>query len=164
MAARSAGAARMGVLRTFAMAMRSALRPGAPSVGERLRALPRMVSAAVRGEYAGLPLGRLLGMVGALVYVMSPVDLVPEGLLGVFGLVDDAMLVTWLAGAIVSDTEAFITWERGLHPNGGAAAGAAAGARGSGAAAGGQWRDHGTGGPQDAPFGQADTVRSHVVR
>ncbi len=140
MAARSAGAARMGVLRTFAMAMRSALRPGAPSVGERLRALPRMVAAALRGEYAGLPLGRLLGMVGALVYVISPVDLVPEGLLGVFGLVDDAMLVTWLAGALVSDTEAFIAWERGVRHGGagaGGGAGAADGARGFGA----QFRD-----------------------
>lgn len=150
-AGRGAGAARWGMFRALGLAVRAATRPGAPGLGERLSAVPRMVRAAMRGEYAGLTRGRLLGMLGALIYVVSPVDLVPEGLFTVFGLADDAMLVTWLASALVNDTEAFLSWERGLH--------------------GGPQQSRATG-PQDAPeqewvaapAGATTTVQSHVVR
>ncbi|HEU4421196.1 MAG TPA: YkvA family protein, partial [Pilimelia sp.] len=47
----------------------------------------------------------------ATAYVVSPVDLVPEAFLFVFGLADDALLVTWLAGSVLAETERFLTWE-----------------------------------------------------
>ena len=108
-AARGASSARWGMIRALGLALRAATRPGAPGMGERLSALPRMVRAAMRGEYAGVTRGRLLGMLGALLYVVSPVDLVPESLFTIFGLADDALLVTWLASSLVNDTEAFLT-------------------------------------------------------
>lgn len=144
MAGRSAGAARWGVLRSLGLALRAATRPGAPGVTERLAAMPRMVRAAMRGDYRGITLGRLLGMLGAIVYVVSPVDLVPEAVFSVFGLADDAMLVAWLVGALVTDTDAFLAWERGVGRSGASASAGAAG-------------------PQDAPDAAQDTVRSHVV-
>lgn len=84
---------------------------GGPSLGRRLAALPRMVLATLRGQYDGG--GRLALMAAALVYVLSPVDLVPEALLMALGLVDDAVVITWLAGALLSETERFLHWERG---------------------------------------------------
>jgi uncharacterized membrane protein YkvA (DUF1232 family) len=83
---------------------------GGPSLGRRLGALPRMIRASLRGEYDGG--GRLALMAAATVYVVSPVDLVPEALLLVLGLVDDFVVVTWLAGAVLSETERFLQWER----------------------------------------------------
>jgi hypothetical protein len=83
-AARGASSARWGMIRALGLALRAATRPGAPGMGERLSALPRMVRAAMRGEYAGVTRGRLLGMLGALLYVVSPVDLVPESLFTIF--------------------------------------------------------------------------------
>ena len=150
MAAGRASSARWGMFRALGLAVRAATRPGAPGMGERLAAVPRMARAALRGEYAGLTRGRLLGMLAAVLYIVSPVDLVPEGLFTVFGLADDAMLVTWLASALVNDTEAFLHWERGLSQ-------APQDARA------GSWGASQSGGPQDAP---ADvwTVQSHVVR
>lgn len=150
MAAGRASSARWGMFRALGLALRAATRPGAPGMGERLAAVPRMARAALRGEYAGLTRGRLLGMLAALVYIVSPVDLVPEGLFTVFGLADDAMLVAWLASALVNDTEAFLHWERGLS-------------QASQLARAGSWGASQSGGPQDAP---ADvwTVQSHVVR
>ena len=83
---------------------------GGPPLGKRLAALPRMIRASVRGEYDG---GKRLGLMAAgLAYVVSPIDLVPEGLLLVFGLADDAVAVAWLAGAVLSETERFLEWER----------------------------------------------------
>jgi uncharacterized membrane protein YkvA (DUF1232 family) len=86
---------------------------GGPPLGKRLSAVPRMIRASARGEYDG---GKRLALMAAgLAYVVSPIDLVPEGLLLAFGLVDDAVAVTWLAGAVLSETERFLEWERGKH-------------------------------------------------
>jgi hypothetical protein len=89
-----------------------ALRAGArggPSVGQRLAALPRMIKATAGGEYDG---GLRLAMIGAATaYVISPVDLMPEAALLVFGLADDALMIAWLAGSVLDETGRFLEWE-----------------------------------------------------
>jgi uncharacterized membrane protein YkvA (DUF1232 family) len=70
-----------------------------------------MIRATARREYDGGM--RLALMSAAAVYVASPIDLVPEAVLFVFGLADDAVVVVWLAGALLAETERFLAWERG---------------------------------------------------
>ncbi|MGN9906361.1 YkvA family protein [Phytohabitans sp. LJ34] len=82
---------------------------GGPSVGARLAALPRMVWATITGRYDGGV--RLAMMVAATAYVASPIDLVPEAFLLLVGLIDDAVVIAWLAGAILAETERFIEWD-----------------------------------------------------
>jgi uncharacterized membrane protein YkvA (DUF1232 family) len=82
---------------------------GGPPLGRRLAALPRMLRYSMRGEYDGG--ARLALMAAATAYVASPVDLVPEVVLLVFGLVDDVVVITWLAGAVLSETDRFLLWE-----------------------------------------------------
>jgi uncharacterized membrane protein YkvA (DUF1232 family) len=80
-----------------------------PSIGQRVGALPRMVWHSLTGRYDGL--GRVVLMAAASVYVLSPLDLVPEIALGPIGLLDDAVVATWIAGAVLSETERFLAWE-----------------------------------------------------
>ena len=83
---------------------------GGPSLGRRLRALPRMLTATMRGGYDG---GARLGLMAlGILYVIWPFDLVPEAFLPIVGLADDAVVVTWLAGAVLAETERFLEWER----------------------------------------------------
>ncbi|HEY8472350.1 MAG TPA: DUF1232 domain-containing protein [Natronosporangium sp.] len=91
--------------------LRAANRDG-PGLGKRLAALPRMISASLRrrGRYDGL--GRLALMVAAAAYLVWPVELLPELLLGPAGLIDDAFVVAWLSGAVLSETGRFLDWER----------------------------------------------------
>ena len=103
---------RLGALRTLATAVRTAVRPGSPAMGERLTAVPRLFRATFRGEYAGTTRGRLLLLLGAVAYVVSPVDFVPEAFLSVFGLADDAFVFSWIAASVINETEAFLPWER----------------------------------------------------
>jgi uncharacterized membrane protein YkvA (DUF1232 family) len=78
-------------------------------MARRLSALPRMIMASIRGEYdAG---ARLLMMAAASLYVVSPLDAIPELFTAFIGLVDDAFVVTWLTGALLSETERFLEWE-----------------------------------------------------
>lgn len=103
---------RWGAFRSVATALRSATRSGAPGPGERLAALPRLVGATLRQEYAGADGRQLLLVVGAMLYVVSPVDLMPEAVLSVLGLGDDAIVVTWVAAVLVNETDRFLDWER----------------------------------------------------
>ena len=103
---------KVSTFKSLATAVRIATRPGGPTMGERAQAVPRMVRAVRSGEYRGTSVGRLLMMLGAAGYLVSPVDLLPEGILGVFGLADDAMVASWLAAQLVTETEEFLAWER----------------------------------------------------
>ena len=85
-------------------------KPGTPGLGKRLAAVPRMVRATMRKEYDGG--GRLTMMALAGVYIVSPIDLGPELFLFVLGLVDDAAVAAYFAGALLDETERFLEWEK----------------------------------------------------
>ena len=102
---------RVAALTTLWRAVRASRRPGAPGIGTQLAAVPRMIAASLSGRYPHLARGRIaLALVGVL-YVVSPVDLMPEILLGVFGIGDDALVTAWVAGALLGETERFMRWE-----------------------------------------------------
>ena len=95
------------------MALTALLRvfkPGTPGLGRRLAAIPRMIRATMRKEYDGG--GRLAMMTFASIYIVSPIDFVPEAFLLWFGLLDDAAVAVWLAGAVLSETDRFLAWEK----------------------------------------------------
>jgi len=108
----AATARRMTAARALGAALLGSHRRGAPGVAERFRAVPRLVRATLTGRYPGLTRGRLGLMLLGVLYVVSPVDLMPELLLTVFGLGDDDLVAAWLAGTLLVETEAFLTWER----------------------------------------------------
>ncbi len=120
-------ASKVTTLKSLATAVRIASRPGGPSLVDRAQAVPRLVRAVRSGEYTGTSVGRLLMMLGAAGYLVSPVDLLPEGLLGAVGLADDAVVGSWLAAELVTETEAFLEWERTTGRGSGHGAGGAGG-------------------------------------
>ncbi|MFB8763315.1 YkvA family protein [Nocardiopsis alba] len=85
---------------------------GRVSVWQRVRALPRMVGAKLRGRYPGLNSGKLLTMLVLVGYVISPVDFIPELLFSVLGLVDDIAVAVWLTTMALGESERFVLWER----------------------------------------------------
>ena len=143
---------RMGLVTMIAQSVRTAVRPGSAGLAERAAAVPRMLSAIARGEYRGTTFGHVAMLAAAVAYVVSPLDFMPEALFSVFGLGDDAIVVGWLVAALVSDTEAFLAWER---------SGARAQPRSRGAA----YQDVQTAAPQDMPADEwYRTVQSQVIR
>ncbi len=101
---------RVAALRVLLEVFRSG---GAYGLAQRLCAVPRLVVGAARGAYRDWDRRRALGVVVGLLYVVSPVDLVPEAFLGIFGLADDALVAAWLAGAVLSEVDHFLDWEKG---------------------------------------------------
>lgn len=106
--------------------MRGRRAPGQPSALKSLRTLPRMLSAIATGRYHGTSPAQAAKIVLALGYIASPVDLMPEALLMGIGLLDDGVVLAWLAGAVLAETDAFLAWEkeqRGGRPSTPAAGG-----------------------------------------
>lgn len=103
---------RTAALRALWQVVYLARRQGAAGVREHLRAVPRMVAMGFTGRYPHLGKGRVALVVLAVVYVLSPVDLVPELVLPLLGLGDDAVVLTWALGALLAETATFLDWER----------------------------------------------------
>jgi uncharacterized membrane protein YkvA (DUF1232 family) len=103
---------RVAALKALWDVLRGSRSADAPSVRERVRALPRMVVQGLTGRYPHLAKGRLGLAAIAMAYVLSPLNLIPEMLLPLLGLGDDALVVAWFAGTVLSETDAFLRWER----------------------------------------------------
>jgi uncharacterized membrane protein YkvA (DUF1232 family) len=102
---------RVAALTTLWRAVRASRRAGAPGIGEQLAAAPRMLGASLSGRYPHLARGRMaLALLGVL-YVVSPIDFIPEAAFLIFGLGDDAFVAAWVAGAVLGETQRFLQWE-----------------------------------------------------
>jgi uncharacterized membrane protein YkvA (DUF1232 family) len=74
-------------------------RPGRPSLWARIGAVPRMLGARMRGGYTQLSTSRVVAFAAALLYILSPIDAVPEVFVPFIGLADDVGVAAWLAAA-----------------------------------------------------------------
>lgn len=106
------GRSAQGAAQALFWALRRTRTRGGPKTADLLKALPRMVSATASGRYSGCSRAKLGLMVAAAGYVISPIDLLPEGVLGPLGLADDAAVLAWLAGALMTEVGSYLEWER----------------------------------------------------
>lgn len=105
---------RIKMIAAAASLVRASTRPGAPGLVERANAVPRLIRATLDGSYTGTTAKRLALVAAAVVYVLSPVDLLPEMLLPVLGAADDAVVIGWAIKAFVEETDRFLSWELGM--------------------------------------------------
>lgn len=83
-----------------------------PMVGEILgdvSVLVQLVKSYVSKEYTLIPIGSIIAAMSALIYFLSPVDLIPDVIPGV-GHLDDAAVVTACLLLIRSDVDEFLQW------------------------------------------------------
>jgi uncharacterized membrane protein YkvA (DUF1232 family) len=74
----------------------------------RVAVVPRMLRDAFTGRWPGAPFGRLVGGLAGVLYVISPIDLMPEILLGPFGIGDDLALAAVAVAALLSSAEDYL--------------------------------------------------------
>lgn len=73
--------------------------------------LLRMLRAYVNGTYPDLPWPTVVSIVGALLYFVTPIDLIPDVIAGA-GLLDDAAVLAWTVRWIRRDLREFEAWEQ----------------------------------------------------
>lgn len=87
-----------------------ARKSGLREVWGSLLAFFRLIRAYANGSYRQVSAQGLLMIVAAVVYFVSPIDLIPDFILGL-GLIDDATVLAWTIRACASDLAAFLAWE-----------------------------------------------------
>ncbi|MGW6282503.1 YkvA family protein [Kribbella sp. NPDC055071] len=80
-------------------------------VFERARALPALLREVRQGTYAGLPKNRPFIWVLALVYLISPIDILPD-VLPLIGITDDAGVAVWLLTSVSTATGLYLNRQR----------------------------------------------------
>ena len=73
--------------------------------------LLRLLKAWKTGSYRGLSVRTLASCAIALLYVLSPVDAIPDFIPGI-GLIDDAAILALLLHSLAQDLVAFRAWEQ----------------------------------------------------
>ncbi|MGM0454072.1 MAG: YkvA family protein, partial [Thermodesulfobacteriota bacterium] len=79
-------------------------------VWEYLMLLFRMLRAYLGGRYRDVSWQSLVAIVGALVYFVMPIDLIPDAVAGL-GFADDAAVIAWTIQALREEIDRFSAWE-----------------------------------------------------
>lgn len=74
--------------------------------------LVRLLKASVSGAYTGLSVHKLVTIVAAMLYLISPLDAIPD-FIPVVGYVDDAAVIAWVLNSIAEELKDFKSWEQG---------------------------------------------------
>ncbi|HWD81824.1 MAG TPA: DUF1232 domain-containing protein [Kribbella sp.] len=109
----------LGVLRRRAVRRRKIARGEPVPVGnvfERARALPGLLRDVRRGAYTDLPRNRTFLWLLALVYLVSPIDILPD-LLPIIGVTDDAGVFMWLLTSVSTATGLYLRKQREQLPH-----------------------------------------------
>ena len=77
---------------------------------KHLDLLVGMLKAWITGNYKKIPTKTLLLIIGALLYFLDPLDLIPDYL--PFGFVDDAAIISWVLVSIADDVKGYQKWKR----------------------------------------------------
>ena len=80
-------------------------------VKEKFGVVYRLFKAYASGKYRNIPWKSLLLITAALIYFVSPVDLIPDVLVGI-GFTDDFAILLMVYKAVHSEVEKFLDWEK----------------------------------------------------
>ena len=76
---------------------------------EKMQLLFGLVKDWASGEYRDIPVGSIIAIIIALLYFVSPIDLLPDVIPGV-GYTDDVAVIVLVFKQIDSDVEKYKTW------------------------------------------------------
>ncbi len=80
-------------------------------IWDSLQTLLSLIRDWISGEYRGLPSKTLLLALAGIVYFVTPIDIIPEFIVGL-GLLDDAVILGWIISQIGSELEEYRLWKR----------------------------------------------------
>lgn len=85
---------------------------GNTKLKDMIEAIPLLISCLksyIKKEYTEIPLGSMIAIVSALIYWVTPVDLIPDIIPGI-GQIDDAAVVLACLAMVSSDLEDYKKW------------------------------------------------------
>ncbi len=80
---------------------------------DKVKTMMRMLRAYISGEYREIPWKSIVMIIGALLYFLMPLDMIPD-FIPITGLADDITIVFLVFGSINEDIEAFLEYEQSM--------------------------------------------------
>jgi len=74
----------------------------------------RLVRSYATGDYRQIQTGTVISGLAVLLYVLSPIDLIPD-FIPVLGFLDDLSLISWFIGKFQDELVRFREWEGQQH-------------------------------------------------
>jgi uncharacterized membrane protein YkvA (DUF1232 family) len=75
-----------------------------------LMAMVRVIREYQRGEYQDMAVPKLLIIIAAIIYFVSPFDVIPDWI-PVLGHIDDAFVISLALKSVRADLDTFMAWE-----------------------------------------------------
>ena len=85
-----------------------------PFVGKKFSMIPVMISLVknyVQGKYTTVPYGTILAVLSALVYFLSPIDIIPD-FIPLAGYLDDMAVLELCMNMVSIDIETYEKWRQ----------------------------------------------------
>ena len=82
-------------------------------IASEVRLLINMLRDYRRGEYTKLPKRTLLSVTAALIYLISPVDVIPD-FIPLVGVIDDIFVLNYVWKQVRKDLEDYAFWRTGV--------------------------------------------------
>ena len=85
-----------------------------PKIGKRasdIAVLLSMMRAYIKKQYTEISKATILAAIAGLIYVVNPMDVVPEYIIG-FGIVDDAAVIGIILQAMHMDLNKYKKWQK----------------------------------------------------
>lgn len=79
-------------------------------VWDNLHLLFDLVGSWRKGDYKKIPTGSIITIIAAIIYFVSPIDLMPDFLIGL-GIIDDAAVIGFVLKQVTADLEKFKLWK-----------------------------------------------------
>lgn len=86
-------------------------KPGVHQVIELGMTLIRLITAWAQGHYRGVSPMTIVSGVAVMLYVASPIDLIPD-FIPILGFGDDLALIAWFVGRFRDELAKFQAWEK----------------------------------------------------
>ena len=81
---------------------------------DKVKTFIRMLTSYINGDYREIPWKSLILLIGALVYFIMPIDLIPD-FIPASGLLDDISVVLLVFNGINEDITAFLEYEKSIR-------------------------------------------------
>ncbi len=89
-------------------------------LGDKLAYIPQMgmlINSWIRGDYKEIPIGSIIATIAAIIYFVSPIDLIPDAI-PFIGYIDDTGVVAFVLHMVQTDLDEYMKWRQNVGLDG----------------------------------------------